>query len=103
MCLQDAFVLATLLGNSKTTTDTLALALKAYEHIRLPMASHVLQGSQDSGRMYEFNGPQGEDYATLGPAIQRQWDWIWASSPEEDAERAVAWMQSELEVGNMIQ
>ena len=91
------------MGNSKTTMKTLALALKAYEHIRLPMASHVLQGSRDSGRMYEFNGPQGEDYNILGPAIQGQWDWIRASTPEEDVERALAWMQSSLEIEKMVQ
>lgn len=93
---QDAFVLAELLGSPKTTMDNLDLALKSYEHIRLPMATHVMQGSRDSGRMYEFNGPQGETYSALGPAIQNQWNWLQASTPEEDAERALTWMQSNI-------
>ncbi|KAF8485624.1 FAD/NAD-P-binding domain-containing protein [Gautieria morchelliformis] len=101
--IDDAFILAELLGHSRTTKETLASALKAYEHIRLPMATHVLQGSRNSGRMYEFNGPHGEEYDVLGPAIQKQWDWIHASTPEEDAERAIAWMESNLDLENVVQ
>jgi salicylate hydroxylase len=67
------------------------------------MATRVLQGSRESGQMCEFNGPQGEEYDVLGPAIQRQWDWIQASTPEEDAERAIAWMESNLDLGNVVQ
>ncbi|KAF8586521.1 FAD/NAD-binding domain-containing protein [Ramaria rubella] len=95
--IDDAFILAGILGSPNTTKQALTTALRAYEHIRLPMASHVLQGSRDSGRMYEFNGPQGTEYEVLGPAIQKQWDWVNVSTPEEDVARALAWMQSSRE------
>jgi len=91
--IQDAYILAGILGNTGTTLDNIELALQAYDHVRRPIASHVLQGSRDGGRMYEFNGPHEDDYAKLGPAIQSQWDWIWASTPEEDVEKALAWMR----------
>lgn len=39
--------------------------------------------------MYEFNSEFGQDFEQLGPAIQKQWDWIWESSPEEDVQKAI--------------
>jgi salicylate hydroxylase len=50
--------------------------LDAYQAIRLPAANSVLTGSYESGMMYEFDSKYGDDYDTLGPAIQRQWRWI---------------------------
>ncbi len=76
------------------TASTLEEACKAYENIRLPLANAVLRGSQESGRMYEFNSEYGDDYAQLGPAIERQWDWIDKRTPEEDAEHALKCYQS---------
>jgi len=93
--IEDAYVLAEILGNNATGLDNIERALQAYDYIRRPLASHVLQGSRDACRMYEFNGPDGDDYANLGPAIQRQWDWVWASTPEEDVENALAWMKKQ--------
>ncbi|KAL0956347.1 hypothetical protein HGRIS_002497 [Hohenbuehelia grisea] len=90
--IEDAFVLASLLGRCHDT-DNLDSALKAYEHVRLPLATHVLNGSRMSGKMYEFDSQHGSDYATLGPAIQGQWDWINWSSPEEDVQRAVDYLK----------
>ncbi|KIJ41279.1 hypothetical protein M422DRAFT_75634 [Sphaerobolus stellatus SS14] len=93
--IEDAYVLAGILGDHHTQLDNIDTALRAYDHMRRPLASHVLQGSRDAGRMYEFNGPQGEHYETLCPAIQRQWEWIWASTPEEDLENALKWMKEQ--------
>ena len=85
---QDAFVLAQVLGNS--TSSTLESALLAYEHVRLPVANHVLQGSALSGAMYEFDSPLGQDFAQLGPAIEAMWDWAWETQPEDEVQRALA-------------
>lgn len=85
---QDAYLLASLLSQSSTNITKLGLALSAYEKVRLPMANAVLLGSYEAGMKYEFNNVFGEDYAFLGPAIQRQWDWVWKTTPEEDVDRA---------------
>ena len=91
---QDAYVLARILASSLTTRETLGHALRAYEHVRLPMANAVLQGSRDSGFMYEFNYPGLEDhYAALGPVIQSQWDWVWATHPDEEVEKGLAFLE----------
>lgn len=83
-------MLAQLLGSSLATKDSLHEVLKAYEAVRLPLANHVLRGSAESGLMYEFNHPLlGEDYANLGRAIERQWDWVWQSHPTEDVHKGL--------------
>lgn len=59
--------------------------LKAYEIVRLPKANSVLRGSKDSGMMYEFDFPGLEDdYERLGPAIEKQWNWVWESDPDDE-------------------
>ncbi|EJD03076.1 FAD/NAD-binding domain-containing protein [Fomitiporia mediterranea MF3/22] len=96
--IEDAYVLAQILGSSMCTRKTLAYALKAYEYVRLPMANDVLQGSRDSGLMYEFDYPGlGEHYAALGPVIQSQWDWVWASHPEEEVGKGIAHFRASLQ------
>ncbi|KAI9061735.1 FAD/NAD-P-binding domain-containing protein [Trametes sanguinea] len=87
--IEDAYILAEVLGHPGTTLSTLSQALAAYEAVRLPMANHVLQGSRESGNMYEFNGPLGADLARLGPQIGKQWDWVWKTTPLEEREKAL--------------
>lgn len=72
------------------------LALQAYELVRLPIANHVLEGSAESGKMYEFNSQHGDDYRALGSAIERQWDWIHWSAPNEDLVSALDWVSQQL-------
>ena len=81
--------MAEVLGHPNTTLATLPRALAAYEHVRLPMGNHVLRGSKQSGDMYEFNGPLGDDLVPLGLQIGHQWDWLWTSTPQTERERAL--------------
>ncbi len=71
------------------TQKSLPDALRAYEYVRRPIANKVLQCSRDSGLMYEFNSDLGQDFVRLGPAIQKQWNWIWENSPAEDVQKAI--------------
>ncbi|KAJ7647156.1 FAD/NAD-P-binding domain-containing protein [Roridomyces roridus] len=86
--IEDAFILATVLGVA--TRSTLDAALEAYEQTRLPVANHVLKSSDESGKMYEFNSSFGEQYETLGPAIKHQWDFLTSSTPEGEAEKVLS-------------
>ncbi|GJJ12598.1 hypothetical protein Clacol_006841 [Clathrus columnatus] len=94
--IEDAYVLSELLGSHLTTLDTLVEALKVYEDVRKPVASHVLLGSQNAGRLYEFNGPPADHYPALAECISKQWDWMWASTPEKDVEHALSLLQAKL-------
>ncbi|KAI0821662.1 FAD/NAD-P-binding domain-containing protein [Trametes gibbosa] len=87
--IEDAFILAELLGNTHTTLSTISRALQTYEHVRLPPANHVLRGSYESGNMYEFNGPLWDDIVRLGTQIGSQWDWLSATTPEEERQKAL--------------
>ncbi len=92
--LQDAFVLAEVLGHRHTSRSSIPRALTAYERVRLPMANHVLNGSRQSGNMYEFNGPLGDNLVPLGPLIGSQWDWLWDTTPQSERDRALGMLQS---------
>ncbi|KAI8992893.1 FAD/NAD-P-binding domain-containing protein [Trametes punicea] len=87
--IEDAFILAELLGHASTTLPVLPEALSAYEAVRLPMANHVLKGSRESGDMYEFNMPLTDDLSRLGPHIGKQWDWLWETTPQGEREKAI--------------
>lgn len=96
--LQDAYILSQLLA--KATPSNLRLALEAFQHVRLPMANGILIGSEAAGKYYEFDSPCGEDYDLLGSAIERQWDWIGATRPEEEVERAITLFKEGLDKSN---
>ncbi|KDR75249.1 hypothetical protein GALMADRAFT_157105 [Galerina marginata CBS 339.88] len=85
--IEDAYILAQLL--SRATAQTLLQFLDAYQAVRLPAANRVLNGSYESGMMYEFDSKYGDDYEMLGPAIQRQWEWIDEISLDETLEVAL--------------
>ncbi|TFK91603.1 FAD/NAD(P)-binding domain-containing protein [Polyporus arcularius HHB13444] len=92
--IEDAFVLAEVLGHRHTSRSAIPRALTAYERVRLPMANHVLEGSRQSGNMYEFNGPLGDNLVPLGPLIGSQWDWLWDTTPQSERDRALGMLQS---------
>lgn len=47
--------------------------------------------------MYEFNHPDfGSDYERLGPAIQKQLDWVWATHPDEDVRRGLDLLEKDV-------
>lgn len=52
--IEDAYVLAALLAHPRTTRETLPVALKAYEAIRLPFAIDVQRRSSRSGRLLQL-------------------------------------------------
>jgi salicylate hydroxylase len=54
------------------------------------MANGIMTESYHSGMMYEFDSEYGEDYERLGPAIQRQWDWINRVSLDEEVASALS-------------
>ncbi|KZT29216.1 FAD/NAD-P-binding domain-containing protein [Neolentinus lepideus HHB14362 ss-1] len=97
--IEDAFILSFLLTHPDTDRGTLNTALRAYEHARLQKATRVLKGSWNAAIMCEFNSPEyGDDYSRLGDAIRRQWDWVWESTPESDADEAIQWLARALKI-----
>ncbi|OCH96283.1 FAD/NAD(P)-binding domain-containing protein [Obba rivulosa] len=100
---EDAYVLATLLGHPSTSIATLPRALQIYDAVRRPFAQHVAKVSRDNGLLFTMNYPgltlesPGEDVprklAELSSRIKKKWEWAWESSVDDDVERAVRMLE----------
>lgn len=94
-------MLASILGHASVTRANLAQALRAYEHVRLPFANHVLSASSNAGKLCQLRSAHGDNEATLAPAIQGQWGWVDSEDPAAQLERALDWMNAQTgEVGS---
>lgn len=97
--------MSALLTHPLTTPATLPTALRVYEQVRLPHANGVMQRSRENGLMYEFNDPrfaalaESEDPAALqavATQIERNWEWAWTTSVEDDVRHAVEMLEKAL-------
>ncbi|PSR73282.1 hypothetical protein PHLCEN_2v10860 [Hermanssonia centrifuga] len=94
--IEDAYILGSLLGHPSTTLDTLPHALKAYEHVRLPLANNVLTCSRDAGLIYDFRSECGDDYEAIGATLSHAWDWMGEDGVEEQLQKALSNMMEAL-------
>ena len=70
LVLQDAYVLATLLTRPRTSQSTIPDVLRAYDSVRVPFSQFVVEGSRNTGLMYELN--HGWDDGKDGPSKSKQ-------------------------------
>ncbi|KAM5530141.1 hypothetical protein V8D89_016197 [Ganoderma adspersum] len=101
--IEDGYVLATLLGDARTTLSTTERALRAYDAIRRPFAQRVQASSRENGMLYTLNFPgltfdravhrtDREDIARLGEIrsrIETNWQWAWNTTIDGDLSRAL--------------
>ncbi|TFY53781.1 hypothetical protein EVJ58_g9254 [Rhodofomes roseus] len=103
--IEDAYLLATLLGHSKTNLSTLTRALKIYDEVRRPYAQLVAETSRECGMLFTFNYPgfssrdfgEGSDadkLRTIAETIRRKWSWAWDTTLDGDVQRAVQWLEA---------
>lgn len=93
--IEDAYMLSSILGHPSVTRANLSQALKAYEHVRLPFANHVLNASNNAGKLCQLRSVHGDNETTLAPAIQGQWGWVDSEDPAAQLDRALGWMTSQ--------
>ena len=100
---QDGYVLATLLGDSRTTLSTIDRALRAYDAVRRPFAQRVAATSRENGLLYTLNFPgltfdrpvaraDREDLARLAEIrsrVETNWQWAWTTTIDGDVSRAL--------------
>ncbi|KZT64400.1 salicylate hydroxylase [Daedalea quercina L-15889] len=102
--IEDAYLLATLLGHPKTTLSTLARALQIYDAVRRPYAQNVAETSRECGMLFTFNypglssrdiqtGQMAEKLRAVAETIQRKWSWAWDSTLDGDLARAVRMLE----------
>lgn len=76
MSIEDALILSTLLGQTKTSHESLQ-ALRIYDSIRRPRTQRVVKASHDQGVMWSGRGSEtGLDAAKLERDFSQGWDFI---------------------------
>lgn len=76
--LEDAWLLAQLLGDARSLQADPARVLRAYDAIRRPRACRVQRTSREAGELYEFRDPAvGDDDALLGSTLASRFDGLW--------------------------
>ncbi|KAI0642064.1 salicylate hydroxylase [Trametes meyenii] len=99
--IEDAYILAELLGDPRTTHATLERALKAYDAIRRPFTQSIQERSRANGLFitlshpgFEFNACQNQsDQVRLKETarlMKENWEWAWKTTIDADRERALS-------------
>ncbi|KAG1778822.1 hypothetical protein EV702DRAFT_1186477 [Suillus placidus] len=85
--IEDAYLLATVLGHKATTLDTVPRALAIYDKLRRPFTSDVALRSRLNGQLCAFQTdvPLHE----LGNTITKNWEWAWLTELDDALEEAV--------------
>ncbi|KAG5644252.1 hypothetical protein DXG03_008790 [Asterophora parasitica] len=91
--IEDAYILATVLGHRSTTQKTLHHALRIFNDVRRPKALEVAEKSRRNGQLFMMHGQQFEDLAqdvvqhklrTLSEEFTEIWKWAWTTSVNDD-------------------
>ncbi|PPQ94686.1 hypothetical protein CVT25_009541 [Psilocybe cyanescens] len=103
--IEDAFVIATLLGHPLTTRETLSRALGIYDHIRRPFSHTVHQRSRLNGQYFTLNTPEIDfelvpdhemlsKLRILGHVFTKNWEWAWTTSLGGSVQEAIRLLES---------
>jgi salicylate hydroxylase len=103
--IEDAYLLATLLGQSETTLESAAFALRVYDNVRRPFASKVAEESRLCGQHYtlkfgdvDFDKLEGDSLTQklldLGETVSKRWQWSWTTTLDSDVQTAISMLRS---------
>ncbi|MES3677389.1 salicylate 1-monooxygenase [Halomonas elongata] len=94
--LEDAYVLASLLGDASCDRGNVASVLSAFEAVRHARTCRVQATSREAGDIYEYAGEGiGDDEIHLAAGLERRFDWLWNHDPRDDvvaARRRLDWV-----------
>lgn len=119
---EDAYMLALLLGHPSVTLDKVPIAFEIYQQIRLPFANRVQKLSALAGWVTTFQDPclaefatseknlsvecTGEDVGRLWnvwhEVITTNWKWAWTTSAEEDNRKALKLLEERLGLKDLV-
>ncbi|KAJ7304548.1 hypothetical protein DFH08DRAFT_985774 [Mycena albidolilacea] len=102
--IEDAYILATVLGHRRTTRANLPRALRIFDEIRRPAATAVVEASRMNGRYFSFevdgidfarySGPQLWDkLQNLSGALVKNWEWTWTTSVDGSIQDALRMLE----------
>ncbi|KAJ3489228.1 hypothetical protein NLI96_g2278 [Meripilus lineatus] len=90
---EDAFVLARLLGDPRTNTTNLEEVLCAYDLVRRPRVQKIWDGSLAAGNCYEGHGKHGFTTEGVRNDLTGQWDHVWHHDIVKDIQTAVEYLR----------
>lgn len=92
--IEDAYVMASLLGHSDTLTpDDVDRAFRAFDTVRRPRTQRVVSTSRAAGQLYDFELPGVEhDVEKIALELGSRYDWIWNVDLDEHLTQAVEFM-----------
>jgi len=89
--LEDAYILANLLGSPLATLSSIPQILKAYEAVRKERGDRVVKCSREACRCLEFLGEyDGASDERAGGTLNKLTEWLWEGNgdPDDDLVRA---------------
>ncbi|TFK34050.1 hypothetical protein BDQ12DRAFT_700563 [Crucibulum laeve] len=98
--IEDAFILATLLGHRLTRLENINQALSIYDNIRRPVATEVAERSLVNGRLFGLQLPgvdadkDTERLPEIGDAIKENWKWTWSTTLDASIRDAVQMLEN---------
>jgi salicylate hydroxylase len=89
--LEDAWLLARLLGDPRAGEADASTILKAYDAVRRPRACRVQRTSWEAGELYELRDPKvGANEDVLSSTLASRFDWLWNHDMHADLEASRA-------------
>lgn len=83
--LEDAWLLARLLGDRQVLKNTPQNVLEVYDAVRRPRACRVQRTSWEAGELYEFRDPEvGDQESQLSKTLESRFDWLWNHNMDVD-------------------
>jgi len=83
--LEDAYVLAQLLGDESCNSGNVAKVLEVFEKVRHARTCKVQRTSHEAGDVYEFSGVGiGDDERKLIENLETRYEWLWNHDPHDD-------------------
>ncbi|KAJ3565444.1 hypothetical protein NP233_g7626 [Leucocoprinus birnbaumii] len=98
--IEDAFILATLLGHELTNLSNVQTALSIYDTIRRPVAEEVAERSLVNGRLFGLQlagldaNKETDRLPEIGEAVKENWKWTWTTTLDSSVEKAVRLLES---------
>ncbi|KAG1753444.1 hypothetical protein EDB19DRAFT_2035323 [Suillus lakei] len=85
--IEDAYLLATVLGHEATTLETVPRALVIYDKLRRPFSSDAAMRSMRGGQLCAFQ--EEVPLHELGDVITKNWEWAWLTDLDDALEESV--------------
>ncbi|KIY70414.1 FAD/NAD(P)-binding domain-containing protein [Cylindrobasidium torrendii FP15055 ss-10] len=105
---EDAYMLATILGHPSTHKGNLEKALSVYDAVRRPFSQHVARMSRFAAQIGTLNWPEGlpnnldelegDEWLRVIRKVPEtaaaNWEWAWLTTIDDDVERALHMLES---------